>query len=209
MKSYIKEFGERPGYFSETLFFERFHGDSAGPILEVGCSVGHMMRYGAEKKVGIDYDLDALVIARKKGYAVVQCDIQHGLCFDDNTFSSIDCQHVIEHVENPLFVMKECLRVLKPGGKAIIVTPNVQSLGFEFYVDYTHIRPFTKTSLERIAYDAGFSRFTVEYMYTGLPMTKLLHRKGLLSVQTALWVQTMCHRLGMRIKDTLILVAQK
>ncbi len=209
MKSYIKLFTERPAYFAERLYFERYHGSSTGQILEIGCSVGHFMKYGADKKVGIDYDLDALMVARKKGYNVAQCDIQRGLCFEDNTFSSIDCQHVIEHVENPLYVMSECLRVLKPRGKAVIVTPNVQSLGFEFYVDYTHIRPFTKTSLERIAYDAGFSRFTVEYMYTGLPMSKLLYRKGLLSVTTALRIQAMCHSLGMRIKDTLVLVAEK
>ena len=127
----------------------------------------------------------------------------------DGSFASIDCQHVIEHVENPLFLMKECHRVLGPAGRAVIVTPNVQSIGFKFYADYTHIRPFTKTSLQRVAYDAGFSRYSVLYSYTGIPLTKLLHTHGWLSIKGALAVQTFFYQLGMKIKDTLVLVAEK
>ncbi|MGA3244260.1 MAG: class I SAM-dependent methyltransferase [Bacteroidota bacterium] len=209
MKSYIKQFSERPQYLSERLYFERFHGASKGPILEIGCSVGHHTQFGADRKIGIDYDLDALKIARGKGFTVAQVDVQPGLPFKDASFTSIDCQHVIEHVENPLFLMKECLRVLKPGGRAVVVTPNVRAVGFEFYIDYTHIRPFTSTSLERIAYDAGFSTYSVLYSYTGIPLTKLLNQRGLLSIEGALKTQSFFYSLGVKVKETLVLVAEK
>jgi SAM-dependent methyltransferase len=209
MKSYIKEFSERPQYLSERLYFERFHGASRGPILEIGCSVGHHTQFGGDRKIGIDFDIEALRIARGKGFTVANADVQLRLPFKDGSFTSIDCQHVIEHVENPLFLMKECHRVLCPAGRAVIVTPNVQSIGFKFYADYTHIRPFTKTSLERVAYDAGFSRYTVLYSYTGIPLTKLLHTHGWLSIKGALGIQTFFYQLGMKVKDTLVLVAEK
>ena len=209
MKSYIKEFSERPQYLSERLYYERFHGASQGPILEIGCSVGHHTQFGGDRKIGIDSDIEALRIARGKGFTVANIDVQRGLPFKDGSFASIDCQHVIEHVENPLFLMKECHRVLKPAGRAVIVTPNVQSIGFRFYADYTHIRPFTMTSLERVAYDAGFSRATVVYSYTGIPLTKFLNHRGWLSIGGALAVQTFFYQLGMKIKDTLVLVAEK
>ena len=209
MKSYIKEFSERPQYLSERLYFERFHGTSKGPILEIGCSVGHHTQFGGDRKIGIDFDLEALRLARGKGFTVASADVRQGLPFKDDSFTSIDCQHVIEHVESPLFLMKECLRVLKPAGRAVIVTPNVQSIGFKFYADYTHIRPFTKTSLERVAYDAGFSRSTVLYSYTGIPLTKLLHTRGWLSINGALSVQSFFYQLGMKVKETLVLVAEK
>jgi SAM-dependent methyltransferase len=209
MKSYIKQFSERPQYLSEKLYFERFHGASSGPILEIGCSVGHHTQFGGDRKIGIDLDLEALTIARGKGFTVAQVDVQPGLPFKDASFTSIDCQHVIEHVENPLSLMKECLRVLKPGGRAVIVTPNVQVVGFEFYIDYTHIRPFTRTSLERIAYDAGFSRHAVLYSYTGIPLTKFLNQRGWLSIEGALKAQSLFYSLGAKVKETLVLLAEK
>ena len=209
MKSYIKEFSERPPYFAEQLFFERHHGDSAGPILEIGCSVGHLMRYGADRKIGIDYDLAALRDARKKEFDVALMDVQTGISFKDNTFSSIECQHVIEHVRNPLFLLQECCRVLKPGGKLVVVTPNVKKIGFNFYEDYSHISPFIRESLERIAFDAGFSRHKAEYMTVGYPLSKFLYKRGLLSVPRALQIQSMLYSMGIKARQTLVLVAEK
>jgi SAM-dependent methyltransferase len=209
MKSYIKQFSDRPQYLSERLYFERFHGSSKGPILEIGCSVGHHTQFGGDRKIGLDFDFEALSIAHGKGFTVAQVDVQRGLPFKDGSFSSIDCQHVIEHVEAPLFLMKECFRVLKPNGRAVIVTPNVKSVGFEFYIDYTHIRPFTKTSLERVAFDAGFTRYSVQYSHTGIPLTKLLNRRGLLSINGALKIQSFFYAIGVKVKETLVLVAEK
>jgi len=209
MKSYIEEFSNRPQYLSERLFFERYHGSSAGPILEIGCSVGHHTQFGGERKIGLDFDFEALTIARGKGFTVAQADVQRGLPFKDDSFTSIDCQHVIEHVANPLFLLQESRRVLKPGGRAVFVTPNVKTLGFDFYTDYTHIRPFTTTGLERVANDAGFSKYSTCYYHTGIPLTKFLNRRGLLSLEGALKIQSSFYHLGFRIKDTLVPVAEK
>lgn len=209
MKSYIEEFSNRPQYLSERLFFERYHGSSKGPILEIGCSVGHHTQYGSERKIGLDLDFAALKIARGKGFTVAQGDVQRGLPFRDNSFTSIDCQHVIEHVNDPVFLLRESLRVLKPGGRAVFVTPNVERLGFAFYNDYSHIRPFTKTGLDRAAEDAGFPKHFVTFYHKGIPLTKLLHRRGLLSLEGALKAQSFLFPFGFSMKDTLVLVAQK
>jgi len=47
--------------------------------------------------------------------------------FSDKSFDYIFCQHMIEHISYPdgQFMLKECLRVLKPGGKVRISTPNL------------------------------------------------------------------------------------
>ncbi len=58
--------------------------------------------------------------------------------------------------------LKEIKRILKPGGRAVILTPNCPyMLNKNFWDDYTHLRPFTKKSLEMITYDAGFSDIKV------------------------------------------------
>lgn len=209
MKSYISKYSTRPSYFADQLFFERYHANSKGRILEIGCSVGHFMSFGGDRKVGIDLDLLALKTARSKGFSVLQVDVQQTLPFRDNSFTSIDCQHVIEHVKDPSALMKECYRVLSPRGRLVIVTPNIAHIGFKFFVDYTHLRPFTRESLANIAVDTGFVHIEVGFSYRGIFGSKFLHRKGFLSVQSALKLQSFLYGIGFRGRENLVLVGEK
>jgi len=54
--------------------------------------------------------------------AKVKMDI-HQIPFEENTFDVVMSNHVMEHVENDITAMKEVLRVLKPGGWAIMQVP--------------------------------------------------------------------------------------
>lgn len=54
--------------------------------------------------------------------AEIKMDI-HDMPFDENTFDVIMCNHVLEHVEDDIHAMREILRVLKPGGWAIMQVP--------------------------------------------------------------------------------------
>lgn len=54
--------------------------------------------------------------------AKVKMDI-HKIPFEKDTFDVIFCNHVLEHVEDDILAMKEMLRVLKPGGWAILQVP--------------------------------------------------------------------------------------
>lgn len=54
--------------------------------------------------------------------AKVKMDIHH-IPFEENTFDVVFCNHVLEHVDNDIQAMKEMLRVLKPGGWAILQSP--------------------------------------------------------------------------------------
>jgi SAM-dependent methyltransferase len=54
--------------------------------------------------------------------ADVKLDVQN-MPFDDNRFDMVICNHVLEHVKDDLLAMREILRVLKPGGIAILLVP--------------------------------------------------------------------------------------
>jgi len=50
-------------------------------------------------------------------------DITNMKEYKNNTFDFFICSHVVEHVDNDEKAMRELHRVLKPGGKGIIMTP--------------------------------------------------------------------------------------
>lgn len=55
----------------------------------------------------------------------VKADMGKPLPFENGSFQYVLCQEGIEHVECPLTFTRECARILEPGGKLIMTTPNV------------------------------------------------------------------------------------
>lgn len=53
-------------------------------------------------------------------------DVKADICdlpFEDNSFDFILCNHVLEHIPNDVKAMQELLRILRPGGTAILQIP--------------------------------------------------------------------------------------
>lgn len=61
---------------------------------------------------------------------VIFTDVSKRFPFDDNFFDYIYSEHMIEHItfEEGLFMLKECFRILKPGGRIRITTPDLNTL---------------------------------------------------------------------------------
>ncbi len=74
--------------------------------------------------------------------ADVKLDIQQ-MPFRDNSYDVVICNHVLEHVEDDTRAMSEILRILKPGGYAILHVP------VNFSMKTTHEDPSVKDPLER------------------------------------------------------------
>jgi len=63
------------------------------------------------------------------------CDIElfdaekDGFAYDDEYFSTVLCCELLEHLtEDPMHMMSEINRILKPGGHLVLTTPNIGSL---------------------------------------------------------------------------------
>jgi 2-polyprenyl-3-methyl-5-hydroxy-6-metoxy-1,4-benzoquinol methylase len=107
-----------------------------GRLLDVGCGDGgflNLMRQQGWIVEGMDFDLQAIAAAKEK-YGVV---LQHGdlasVHFQEASFDAITLNHVIEHVPDPLDTFARCRRLLKPGGRLVITTPNIMSLGHKHF----------------------------------------------------------------------------
>src|SRR5438477_50522 len=65
-----------------------------------------------------------------KSASVIYLDAAKPLPFAYSTFDYIFSEHVIEHIPYPqgLSMLKECFRVIKPGGTIRIATPNLEQI---------------------------------------------------------------------------------
>lgn len=73
--------------------------------------------------------------------------------FESNSFDSIICTQVLEHVKNPTLAAKELYRVLKNGGYALITVPQINEL-HEVPNDYFR---YTNFGLKEIFEKQGFN----------------------------------------------------
>tara|TARA_R110000796_G_scaffold123761_4_gene238199 strand:- start:17934 stop:18620 length:687 start_codon:yes stop_codon:yes gene_type:complete len=85
--------------------------------------------------------------------------------FPDNHFDLVFSKSVIEHLREPDFLFDEVHRVLKPGGTFVCLTPSYKhSYKEQFYIDHTHVTPFTRHSLETLCELSGFEA-DCKYLY--------------------------------------------
>lgn len=91
------------------------------------------------------------------GFDIDECDLISDLMpLSAKSVDILACYSVIEHLHDPSNLLTEAKRVLKPDGYFFIETPNWQYSHKSFYDDYTHVKPYTTTSLKSVLCDFGF-----------------------------------------------------
>jgi 2-polyprenyl-3-methyl-5-hydroxy-6-metoxy-1,4-benzoquinol methylase len=110
--------------------------EAPGSLLDVGCGSGEFaasMRRGGWTVRGTDFDPSAAASARQLHGVTVDIGDLREIQYGDESFDAITARHVIEHVRDPLGFLTECWRLLKPGGKLVLTTPNAGSLGHRYF----------------------------------------------------------------------------
>lgn len=108
----------------------------AARVLDVGCGVGQvlarLLQQGFEV-YGVDVSKPNIERASKICTKALLYDGKH-LPFEDNFFDSAGAFNVLEHVEEPENFIFELVRVVKPGGKVVLSSPNFfRVIGFRDY----------------------------------------------------------------------------
>lgn len=128
-------------------------------ILEVGAGSGHHFRYvkGFEKYVMTDGNEGMLRIASEKYSAemsacslVIEKQDATRLTYPDNSFDRLIATHVLEHLPNPVDVLREWNRVVRPGGLISLVLPCDPGLLWRFG---RHMGPRRNARRRGIEYD--------------------------------------------------------
>ena len=102
-------------------------------VLDVGCGLAYgtaLMAASAATIKGIDYDQSTLDDNKERYSDIKNISFERvtvpPLPYPDNSFDVITTFQFIEHIHKRYEFMKECIRVLKPGGKLYITTPNTK-----------------------------------------------------------------------------------
>jgi SAM-dependent methyltransferase len=165
--------------------------DRIGYLLEIGSGNGRflsdMMALGWHV-YGIEPDPRAAKFAKDiYGISLHTGNIESA-SFPSNHFDAISMNHVIEHIHNPVSLLTECNRVLKPRGCITIITPNIESLGHRIFNKYwrgleppRHLNIFSSHSITQCLRRAGFN---IEELRTtsrsarGIFVSSILARNG-------------------------------
>jgi 2-polyprenyl-3-methyl-5-hydroxy-6-metoxy-1,4-benzoquinol methylase len=147
-------------------------GGARGPILDLGCGAGGLVRALASQGWreiqacdGFDYAREL----RALGATFCQADLNGTLPYADQSFAVVAAVELIEHLENPRRLIREIHRVLRPGGIAVVTTPNLESFtsllslvlrgypsAFSDGNYPAHITPVLEIDLRRMFREAGF-----------------------------------------------------
>jgi 2-polyprenyl-3-methyl-5-hydroxy-6-metoxy-1,4-benzoquinol methylase len=109
--------------------------DGGQKLLDVGLGSGAFMELAQAAGwavTGVDLDEKTVKNARDKGLNAIFGDIE-ALMAEAETFDYITISHVIEHVYDPRAVLGCAYRLLKPGGRIWIETPNWHAIGRRIY----------------------------------------------------------------------------
>ncbi len=145
---------------------------SLGPLhgkrlLDIGSGKGnHLLGFSRAgiQVTGVDKRSECVSVS--KDLTIVQCDIEsEPLPFPDETFDFVYSKSVIEHVQNTDAFLAQSFRVLKRPGMAVVMTPDWESQYKHFWDDHTHVRPFTRKSLQNALALNGFTNVDCRFFY--------------------------------------------
>ena len=137
-----------------------------GRVLDIGCGDGAQLAALAEHGwavEGQEVDPAAAQHAQERYGLTVHLGDLRGLDLPTAGYDAIIMSHVLEHVHDPRALLRECRRLLAPGGVLVAVSPNPSSYGHARYgaswfpLDPPrHLHLFTPAAARALAEQAGF-----------------------------------------------------
>lgn len=139
-------------------------------VLDLGCAKGAYLRQFAASSLGVDISKPNLEHCRQLGLRVKAADLNRDLPIHSGSFQAILCSHVLEHVDAPIRLLRECRRILTPEGSLVLGLPIEANLvnrarGHRYFYHHPgHLYSFSLENIHVLLQKSGFeiSRFYYE-----------------------------------------------
>ena len=139
-------------------------------IIDIGCGEGISLEklvkcYPDKRIIGIDSEPENIDICQKHGLPV-QYGTVFNLPFDSDSIDCVLFFEVIEHLDEPEKALEEIHRILKPGGRLILIFPNdrmfmisriLTGMVKEAFYDAGHVIQWTPSKIRKALKAVGFS----------------------------------------------------
>jgi SAM-dependent methyltransferase len=140
--------------------------EGSGEILDVGCGTGRYLEWMREKgwkANGIDMSEAAVEKARQKGLDARAGDLLDGSPWAKGSFDVVTMWDVIEHLSAPAPTLRVIHGLLRPGGRLLVATPNIDSVPARLLGTYwmplempRHLTCFSPSTIKGLLEKTGF-----------------------------------------------------
>lgn len=148
-------------------------------IIDIGCGNGDfLLRLPKEKfeTHGIEINKDGYEICQQKGIHAYNQEIQR-IDFQGKTFDIATMWHVLEHVKEPVEMLKAIRKILNDDGILMFQVPNRDSYGFRwgkkhwFHLDSPrHLIHFNRRSIKKLCELSGFEIIAIKNEFYDYPL---------------------------------------
>jgi SAM-dependent methyltransferase len=145
-----------------------------GRVLDIGCGLGFLLSALDQRWERYGIEVSAYAAERARSYGEIFTGPLLDCPFVEGSFDLVVMYHVIEHMDAPEANMIKLRKLLKPGGKLILGTPDFDSgcarrfgLNYRLLHDPTHVSLFSADSMHRFLRDHRFKIERVDFPYFG------------------------------------------
>ncbi len=179
----------------ETAMLDALGDDHIETLLDLGTGTGRVLELFADRVdygIGIDFSQEMLTYARAKleKAGLNHCQVRHGdlfhLPYDSESKDTITIHQVLHYLDDPLAALQEAARVLKPGGRLLVVDFAPHELEF-LREEHAHRRlGISAGQMESWIEDAGLKLVSQD----ALPPTGGAKEEGL---TVSIWLAEQAH----------------
>jgi SAM-dependent methyltransferase len=177
-----------------------------GRLLDFGCGAGELLKEmdaRGWRVTGMDFS-PAMVhrVREQLGLAAVEGSLPHP-DLAAGSFEAVVMSQSLEHVHDPLRVLREAYRLLTVGGKVVVAVPNIDSLPFRWFgADWwgldvpRHLTHFSPQTLTHMLVRAGFRIETVRSVRHNSWLRRSAVRAARHADRCSLWQRVLRYRLA-------------
>lgn len=144
-----------------------------GKLLDVGPGSGyylHILKEWGWKVTGLELSPKAVKVLKKSGFQEIYQGDMFSHKFSSNSFDLVRYSLVMEHVASPRQELVRVKKILKKGGKVLVIVPNIDSVFFNLFKDYwypleppRHFFQFSPITLKRLLKSLNYKNIRINY----------------------------------------------